>query len=244
MQIIPAIDIIEGKCVRLVEGNYTNKKIYAEQPLDVALQFEDAGLSRLHLVDLDGAKAGKVENWKTLETIARHTSLQIDFSGGIHEQADVTAALNAGASWVSIGSMAVTNEEKLVEWLHVFGVEKFMIGADVKNEQIVIRGWTETTTIHLFNFIKKYAAHGIQQFFCTDVAKDGKLAGPSLLLYENILKQFPSLFLIASGGVSSVADLEALEAIGCKAAIVGKAIYEKKIPLKALHSFQLKNIKG
>jgi phosphoribosylformimino-5-aminoimidazole carboxamide ribotide isomerase len=237
MEIIPAIDIIEGKCVRLTEGDYSQKKIYNENPLEVAMQFEDAGLNRLHLVDLDGAKAGAVKNWKVLETIAGKTKLTIDFGGGIKQEQDVKIVFNSGAAWATVGSLAVKNEEEFVRWLMVFGADKFLLGADVKDEKIAVAGWLEKTDIWIYDFIAKYIDKGIQQLFCTDVSKDGRLEGPSLELYKNILNKFPQLHFIASGGVSSIKDLEELRNIGCKGAIVGKAIYEGRIALEALKKF-------
>ena len=234
MQIIPAIDIIDGKCVRLTQGNYEQKKIYNEHPLEVAKQFEAAGLARLHLVDLDGAKAGAVKNWKVLEAIAGKTSLMIDFGGGIKTETDLRIVFDSGAAYATIGSLAVKDEETFVHWLQVFGADKFLLGADVKDEKIAVGGWLETTQIWVYDFIRKYMEHGVKQLFCTDVSKDGKLEGPSTVLYKNIISEFPSLHFIASGGVSSMKDLEDLQAIGCSAVIVGKAIYEGRINLKDL----------
>lgn len=237
MEIIPAIDIIEGKCVRLTKGDYSQKKIYNEHPLEVALQFEDAGLKRLHLVDLDGAKAGTVKNWKVLETIAGKTALQIDFGGGVKSSKDVDIIFECGAAWATIGSMAVKDEQQFISWLQQFGPGKFLLGADVKNEKIAVSGWTETTEIWIYDFIQKYLEHGIQQLFCTDVAKDGLLEGPSTDLYKSIIEKFPGLHFIASGGVSSMNDLDELRNIGCKGAIVGKAIYEGRLKLTELSIF-------
>jgi phosphoribosylformimino-5-aminoimidazole carboxamide ribotide isomerase len=237
MQVIPAIDIIDGKCVRLTEGDYAQKKIYNEHPLEVAKQFEDAGLMRLHLVDLDGAKAGAVKNWKVLETIAGKTSLIIDFGGGIKQQEDVQIVFNSGAALATVGSVAVKEELKFISWLHQFGAGKFLLGADVKDKKIAVGGWLETTDILIEDFIEKYNNEGVQQIFCTDVSKDGKLEGPSTELYQTIIQKFPQLQFIASGGVSSVKDLEDLQAIGCSGAIVGKAIYEGRISLSQLASF-------
>jgi phosphoribosylformimino-5-aminoimidazole carboxamide ribotide isomerase len=234
MQIIPAIDIIDGKCVRLTQGDYEQKKIYNEHPLEVALQFEDAGLQRLHLVDLDGAKAGAVKNWKVLETIAGKTSLVIDFGGGIKTEKDVNIVFDSGAALATIGSLAVKNEAEFVKWLLQFGAEKFLLGADVKEEKITVGGWLETTDISIYDFLQKYIDHGVQQVFCTDVSKDGLLAGPSVDLYKKIIERFPALHFIASGGVSSMKDLESLATIGCQGAIVGKAIYENRISLDEL----------
>jgi phosphoribosylformimino-5-aminoimidazole carboxamide ribotide isomerase len=234
MEIIPAIDIIEGKCVRLTQGDYEQKKIYNEHPLEVAKQFEDAGLKRLHLVDLDGAKAGAVKNWKVLETLGSKTSLIIDFGGGIKKEDDVKIIFNSGAAFATIGSVAVKNEEEFVKWLLKFGSAKFLLGADVKDEKITVSGWLEKTDIWIYDFIQKYIEHGLQQIFCTDVSKDGKLEGPSIELYKNIISKSPDLHFIASGGVSSIKDLEDLKEIGCKGVIVGKAIYEGKISLREL----------
>jgi phosphoribosylformimino-5-aminoimidazole carboxamide ribotide isomerase len=237
MQIIPAIDIIEGKCVRLTQGDYAQKKIYNENPLEVAKQFEDAGLQRLHLVDLDGAKAGAVQNWNVLESIAGKTSLIIDFGGGIKKEEDVQIVFDSGAALATIGSIAVRNEEEFVKWLRKFGADKFLLSADVKDEKIAVSGWLETTDIWIYDFIQKYIDHGVKHIFCTDVSKDGKLQGPSTNLYKNIISKFPELYFIASGGVSNMKDLEDLQAIGCNAVIVGKAIYEKKVQLNELKQF-------
>jgi phosphoribosylformimino-5-aminoimidazole carboxamide ribotide isomerase len=237
MQIIPAIDIIDGKCVRLTQGDYEQKKIYNEHPLEVAKQFEDAGLKRLHLVDLDGAKAGAVKNWKVLETIAGKTSLVIDFGGGIKTEKDVNIVFGSGAALATIGSLAVKNEAEFVKWLLQFGAEKFLLGADVKDEKITVGGWLETTNISIYDFLQKYLDHGVQQVFCTDVSKDGLLAGPAVELYKKIIERYPSLHFIASGGVSSMKDLESLAAIGCSGVIVGKAIYENRISLEEIKQF-------
>ena len=239
MQIIPAIDIIEGKCVRLTEGDYAQKKIYNENPLEVAKAFEGIGLMRLHLVDLDGAKAGEVVNWKVLEKIANQTQLKIDFGGGIKTEATLKTVLDTGAKYVTIGSLAVKSPEIFQEWIARFGAKVFMLGADVFEEKIAIGGWLEKTNITVFDFMKLYMSKGIKQIFCTDIQKDGKLEGPSIELYQKILEQFPTLHLIASGGVSSLDDLIELEEIGCSAAIVGKAIYENKITINELASFNL-----
>lgn len=234
MEIIPAIDIIDGKCVRLTQGDYEQKKIYNEHPLEVAKEFEDAGLQRLHLVDLDGAKAGAVKNWKVLETIASKTSLTIDFGGGIKKEEDVKVVFDSGAALATVGSIAVKDEKTFVQWLQKFGAEKFLLGADVKDEKIAVGGWLETTDVWIYDFIEKYINHGVQQIFCTDVSKDGKLEGPSIDLYKNIITKFPSLHFIASGGVSNIDDVHELRAIGCSGAIIGKAIYEGRIAIKDL----------
>jgi len=234
VEIIPAIDIIDGKCVRLTQGDYQQKKIYNEHPLEVAKQFEAVGLNRLHLVDLDGAKAGSVKNWKVLDIIASKTKLVIDFGGGIKKEDDVKIVFNSGAVYATIGSLAVKDELTFVEWLKQYGADKFLLGADVKNEKIAVGGWLETTDIWIYDFMEKYIDHGVKQIFCTDVSKDGLLEGPSIELYRNIISKFPGLHFIASGGVSSMKDLEELKRIGCKAAIVGKAIYEGIIKIEEL----------
>lgn len=237
MQIIPAIDIIDGKCVRLTQGDYDQKTIYHSNPLEVAKQFEDAGLQRLHLVDLDGAKAGAIKNWKVLEAITEATSLVVDFGGGIKTEEDLKIVFHSGAAFATIGSLAVKNEILFVEWLQKYGAEKFLLGADVKGEKIAVGGWLETTDIDIYAFIEKYMGYGISQLFCTDVSKDGKLEGPSLELYQRIIHRFPELIFIASGGVATLEDLEELKLIGCCGAIVGKAIYENRITLTELTNF-------
>ncbi len=234
MEIIPAIDIIDGKCVRLSKGDYTQKTVYNENPLEVAKSFEDAGLKRLHLVDLDGAKAGEVKNWKVLEQVAGKTSLQIDFSGGISSNESLAITFNSGAAYAAIGSVAVKNEALLSDWFKAYGVEKFILGADVLDEKIQIKGWTVATDINIIDFIRNYASKGVQQFFCTDISKDGLLQGSSNDLYKKILDQVEGISLIASGGVSSMADLETLKEVGCSGAIVGKAIYEGRIKISDL----------
>src|SRR6478672_377409 len=185
MQIIPAIDIIDAKCVSLTQGDYAQKKIYNEHPLEVAKQFEGAGLKRLHLVDLDGARAGAVKNWKVLETIAGKTSLVIDFGGGIKTEKDVEIVFNSGSALATVGSIAVKNEEEFIKWLLNFGAGKFLLGADVKNEKITVSGWQEETKIWVYHFIQKYIDHGVKQIFCTDVSKDGKLEGPAIEVYKS-----------------------------------------------------------
>ena len=239
MQLIPAIDIIEGKCVRLTEGDYAQKIIYNEDPLEVAKTFEGIGLKRLHLVDLDGAKAGEVVNWKVLEKIANKTGLTIDFGGGIKTEVTLKTVLNTGATFATIGSLAVKSPLVFEEWLSRFGAQTFLLGADVYEEKIAIGGWIEKTNIDIIAFVQSYMDKGVSQIFCTDIQKDGKLQGPSIELYKKIIKQFPTLQLIASGGVSQLLDLEALRTIVCSGAIVGKAIYENKISLKQLSDFNL-----
>lgn len=237
MIIIPAIDIIDGKCVRLTKGDYSQKTIYNQDPLEVALQFEDAGLKRLHLVDLDGARTGDVKNWKVLERIAGKTSLVIDFSGGISTQESLEITFNSGAIYAAVGSIAIKDEFTFSGWLLGFGANRFIIGADVKEESVVIRGWTETTTWTVFDLIEKYKLKGVKQFFCTDVNKDGLLQGASVDLYKKIMNQHPSIDFIASGGVSAIKDIEELRQAGCSGVIIGKAIYENRISLKDLKKF-------
>ncbi|WP_290792023.1 1-(5-phosphoribosyl)-5-[(5-phosphoribosylamino)methylideneamino]imidazole-4-carboxamide isomerase [Flavihumibacter sp. UBA7668] len=243
MEIIPAIDLIEGKCVRLTQGDYAQKTIYNEQPLEVARMFEDAGLKRLHLVDLDGAKAGKVTNWKVLEQIAGKTSLVIDFGGGIKKEEDLGVVFNSGAAMATIGSLAVKQEAVFVQWIQTYGADRFLLGADVKEEKIAVAGWLETTGINIIDFIRNYQGKGIYQLFCTDVSKDGKLEGPSVELYQKIIESFPAIHFIASGGVSQLADLHELAEIGCSGAIIGKAIYEQRITLTELSRFNEMNAK-
>jgi phosphoribosylformimino-5-aminoimidazole carboxamide ribotide isomerase len=238
MQIIPAIDLIEGKCVRLTEGDYAQKKIYNEDPLEVAKAFEGIGLMRLHLVDLDGAKAGEVVNWKVLEKIANQTSLKIDFGGGIKKERTLKTVLDMGAAYATIGSLAVKNRNVFEEWIERFGAAVFILGADVFEEKIAVGGWLEKTDIDVYDFMQSFINKGLTQIFCTDIQKDGKLQGPSIDLYKKIIAKFPSLQLIASGGVSNLQDLKDLREIGCAAAIVGKAIYENRITLPALSKFQ------
>jgi phosphoribosylformimino-5-aminoimidazole carboxamide ribotide isomerase len=234
MEIIPAIDIIDGKCVRLTQGDYAQKTIYNENPLEVAKEFEGAGLKRLHLVDLDGAKAGTVQNWKVLQEIAASTTLSIDFGGGIKQEKDLNIVFESGAAFATVGSLAVKSPETFVQWLESYGADKFLLGADVKDNKIAVAGWLETTDIAILDFMADYLSKGVKQIFCTDVSKDGKLEGPSIELYQTILEKFPKAYFIASGGVSNMDDLYALKEIGCAGAIVGKAIYEGRIALKDL----------
>jgi phosphoribosylformimino-5-aminoimidazole carboxamide ribotide isomerase len=234
IEIIPAIDIMHGKCVRLTQGDYNRQKIYNEHPLEVARQFEDAGLKRLHLVDLDGAKEGRVKNWNVLELVAGKTSLEIDFGGGIATSKDVKIIFESGARFATVGSMAVKNEKLLLEWMQSYGAEKFLLGADVRDEKIAITGWTVDTEIIIYDFIEKYMGSGIRQIFCTDIHLDGSMKGPSLPLYKKIIERFPDLRFIASGGIRSIDDIFELTEIGCTGAIVGKAIYEGMITLKDL----------
>ncbi|WP_194777758.1 1-(5-phosphoribosyl)-5-[(5-phosphoribosylamino)methylideneamino]imidazole-4-carboxamide isomerase [Pararhodonellum marinum] len=237
MEIIPAIDIIDGKCVRLTQGDYQQKKEYHDSPLAMAKQFEDAGIRRLHLVDLDGAKAKKIINKEVLRSITHHTALKVDFGGGVQSDHDIELAFNLKATQVTGGSIAVKNPVLFDSWLKTYGNEKIILGADAKNRKIAISGWEETTTMDVVEFIKSYQSKGLKYVICTDVAKDGLLQGPSLDLYKDILQEAPGIQLIASGGVSDVSDLEELKALGVYGVIVGKAFYEGKISLAELASF-------
>lgn len=241
IEIIPAIDIIGGKCVRLTHGDFSQKKIYNEHPLEVAQQFEDAGLRRLHLVDLDGAKARAVKNWKVLEAIAARTNLVIDFGGGIVSENDLQIVFNSGAALATVGSIAVKDQETFSSWIQKYDAGRFFLGADVKQSgsgyHITVAGWTEETDIDLFDFVEKYMAAGLNQIFCTDVSKDGALQGPSTELYKEVVNRFPDLHFVASGGVSSIDDVYQLQEVGCSGVIIGKAIYEGRIRLTDLKSF-------
>lgn len=237
MEIIPAIDILDGKCVRLTKGNYNAQITYSDRPLDVALKFQDAGLTRLHLVDLDGARSSHIVNYRTLEEIASRTDLTIDFGGGIKSLADLQTALGCGASMVTIGSTAVTDPELMAEWIEDYGPEHIILGADVRNGMISVHGWTDDSAIGLNDFLSSYIAKGISHVLCTDINRDGMLSGPSVELYKSILGTFPGLKLIASGGVSSVADLEELKQAGIRSVIIGKAYYEGRITLQQLTEF-------
>lgn len=240
IELIPAIDLIEGKCVRLSQGDYNQKKIYNENPLEIAKQFEDAGIRRLHLVDLDGAKAQHIVNYKILQTISSKTNLIIDFGGGLKTDEDLKIAFENGASMVTGGSIAVKNPDTFHSWIKTFGAEKIILGADVKDEKIAVQGWIEVTDLNLLPFLKKNIDKGINKVICTDISKDGMLQGPSSELYKKILATYPNLYLIASGGISSIDDILYLDSIGVPAVIFGKAIYEGKITLKELHNINAK----
>lgn len=237
MLLIPAIDLIEGKCVRLTKGNYDTKKIYNENPLEVAKEFEANGITHLHLVDLDGAKGGTVVNWNVLETITNNTTLKVDFSGGIKSKPVAQRAFDLGAAQITVGSLAVKNPKEFVDWIWEFGEEKLILGADVIKDKIAIHGWQESSNKDIYSYLDFYFEEGIDYVLCTDVSKDGMLQGPSFELYTDLLEEYPEIKLIASGGVSSVADLHQLKEIGCYAAIVGKAFYEGKITLSELKLF-------
>lgn len=237
MTIIPAIDIIDGKCVRLTHGDYAQQKVYNENPVEVAKQFEGAGITRLHMVDLDGAKAGTITNLKVLEAVASQTKLLIDFGGGIKKIQDVESVFNAGASVATIGSLAVKHPELLEEWLLEFGADKFLIGADVLEEKIKISGWLEDGGMNVFDFIGKMIGLGVTNIFCTDISKDGAMKGPSVDLYKKIIEEHPEIHLIASGGVTTSNDVLILKEAGCAGAIIGKAIYEGTINLNQLITY-------
>ena len=237
MRVIPAIDIIDGKCVRLSQGDYAQKKVYNENPLEVAKSFEGAGIQYLHLVDLDGAKAGKVVNWKVIESIAKHTSLAVDFGGGIKTEQEISALFSSGIKQVNLGSIAVKNPQLVERWIAAYGTVKIILSADVRNELVSISGWLEDSGLSIIEFIRSYLAKGISYITCTDISTDGMLTGPNLDLYTKILKEFPDLHLIASGGVSNMNDLHQLKSLNLDGAIIGKAIYEGRITLEELGRF-------
>ena len=237
MHIIPAIDLIDGKAVRLTQGDYNQKKEYNARPLEVAQQFEDAGLTRLHLVDLDGAKEKRVINWKVLELIAARTRLHIDFGGGVQSDEDLRMVFECGAKQVTGGSVAVKQPDLMERWLAKHGSEKIILGADAKNEKIAVSGWEEGTDVWIYDFLEKWVESGIKYVISTDVAKDGLLQGPSFDLYRNMQDQFPTLNIIASGGVSHMADIETLADMKIFGVIIGKAIYEGRVTLKELQLF-------
>lgn len=237
IEIIPAIDIIDGKCVRLSQGDYSKKTIYNENPLEVAKEFEDHGIQRLHIVDLDGAKSNTIINYKVLETIATRTDLIIDFGGGLKSDKDVEIAFNSGAHMITGGSIAVKNPDVFDSWLQKFGADTIILGADAKDKKIAINGWQETTSLDLFDFLRSYIHKGITKTICTDISKDGMLQGPSTELYVQMKQAFPELYVIASGGVATMQDIDDLNNNGIDAVITGKAIYEGRITLKELSKF-------
>lgn len=237
IEIIPAIDMIEGKCVRLTQGDYATRKVYNEDPLEVAKAFEDAGIRRLHVVDLDGAKAGHIVNYRVLEKLTGYTSLVIDFGGGLKQTKDVEIAFDCGAQMVTGGSIAVKDPETFTAWIARFGSERIILGADAKDRRIAISGWEEATDAELLPFIQKYREQGIEKVICTDISRDGMLEGPAVDLYKEILEAVPEIYLIASGGVSSIADIEKLAEANVPAVIFGKALYEGRITLKELERF-------
>jgi len=235
--IIPAIDLIDAKCVRLSQGDYNQKTIYNENPLEVAKMFEDAGITRLHLVDLDGAKAKHIVNYKVLELIASKTSLVIDFGGGLKSDEDLRVAFECGAKMVTGGSIAVKDRETFLHWIETYGSEKIILGADAKDKMIAVSGWQEVSELPILDFIESYTSKGIRQVISTDIARDGMLTGPSIDLYKEIMGQFPNLELIASGGIATMKDIYELDEMGIPGVITGKAIYENRISLDEISRF-------
>ena len=237
IELIPAIDIIDGKCVRLSQGDYNTQKVYNESPLEVAKEFEANGIRRLHVVDLDGAKSSHIVNYKVLDQLAGHTSLTIDFGGGIKTDEDLTIAFEYGAQMVTLGSIAVKNPDLFKSWLHKYGAEKIILGADVKDNRISVNGWKEESQQELLPFLDGYTQEGIRKVLCTDISRDGMLQGPSIDLYKQIMALFPDMHLIASGGVSGLDDIIRLDEAGIPAVVFGKALYEGRITLKDLNRF-------
>ena len=237
IELIPAIDIIDGKCVRLSQGDYDTQKVYNENPLEVAKEFEANGIRRLHVVDLDGAKSSHVVNYKVLDAIAGHTSLIIDFGGGIKTDEDLIIAFENGAQMVTLGSVAVKQPDLFKKWLHQYGADKIILGADAKDNRIAVSGWKEESTQELLPFLEEYTKEGIRKVLCTDISRDGMLQGPSIELYKQIMQQFPEMHLIASGGVSSIDDIIELQEAKIPAVVFGKALYEGKITMKDLNRF-------
>ena len=238
IELIPAIDIIDGKCVRLSEGDYARSKVYSDSPATMAKRFEAIGFKRLHVVDLDGAKSKHIVNEAALREITASTSLTVDFGGGIKTDSDIDKAFAAGASMVTIGSVAVTNPELMEAWIAKYGAERLILGADVRNGKIAINGWKESSAVDLLPFIGQYVEKGITKVLCTDISKDGMLGGTAVALYKEVMQTFPTLHLIASGGVSCKEDIEQLQREGIPAVVFGKAIYEGKINLKELWDWQ------
>ena len=234
IEIIPAIDILGGKCVRLSQGDYARQTVYSGNPLEVAKMFEDAGIRRLHLVDLDGAREKHIVNYRVLEKIAIKTRLVIDFGGGLKSDADLRIAFESGAAMVTGGSIAVKNPEEFSSWIDKYGPDRIILGSDVKEGKIAVSGWTETSGLELFDFLGGYISKGVSKTICTDISKDGMLEGPATNLYKSMLDSFPELYLIASGGVSSMKDIDELEEAGVPGVIFGKAIYEGRITLSDL----------
>ncbi len=237
MRIIPAIDIIEGQCVRLVKGDYNQKTVYAENPVAMAKTFEDSGLKFVHVVDLDGAESSGVKNWKTLESIATQTNLTVDFGGGIRTDAEIAEAFNCGATQVNIGSAAVNDIPLFLSWVSTYGPDKIILAADVNNEKVSIEGWKENTSIDILPFIQSYYDNGVSYLVCTDIQKDGMLSGSSFEIYQKILTRFPNIKLVASGGVAAADEIERLIALGVDGIIIGKALYENRLTLGDLKSY-------
>ena len=234
IELIPAIDIINGQCVRLTKGDYDQKTVYRDSPAEVAKEFEEMGFKRLHVVDLDGAKSKHIVNEDVLRSITTETCLTVDFGGGIKTDEDIEKAFEAGAQMVTVGSIAVTQPELFMGWLKKYGADRMILGADVRNGKISINGWKEDSTEDLLPFLRKYIDAGVKTVLCTEISKDGTLAGPAIGLYQQVMAAYPQLHLIASGGVSSIEDIKALEKAGIPAVVFGKAIYEGRIDLKEL----------
>lgn len=237
MKIIPAIDIIDGKCVRLTQGDYAKKTIYGVDPLEIAKQFEDAGLKHLHLVDLDGARSAGIVNWRILEKITEATQLDVDFGGGLKSTKDLEIAFSCGAKQLTIGSMAARFPTQFLEWCEIYGTSRIILGADVKNGMIAANGWIDSTDNQYLPFVTFFIEQGVRSVICTDISKDGMLAGVADLMYAELINKLPNIELIASGGVSQLSDLELVKNIGCKGVIIGKALYENKISLKELEAY-------
>jgi phosphoribosylformimino-5-aminoimidazole carboxamide ribotide isomerase len=234
IELIPAIDIINGQCVRLTKGDYDQKTVYRDSPAEVAQEFESFGFKRLHVVDLDGAKSKHIVNTDVLRQIGLQTHLCVDFGGGIKTDDDIETAFANGAEMVTVGSIAVTNPDLFISWLQIYGADRLILGADVRNGKISINGWKEDSTEDLLPFLKKYIDAGVKNVLCTEISKDGTLQGPAIDLYKRVMQEYPDLHLIASGGVSSIDDIRALDAAGIPAVVFGKAIYEGKIDLHEL----------
>ncbi|MDO4933086.1 MAG: 1-(5-phosphoribosyl)-5-[(5-phosphoribosylamino)methylideneamino]imidazole-4-carboxamide isomerase [Prevotella sp.] len=238
IELIPAIDIIDGKCVRLTKGDYQQKAVYCDSPADIAKKMEAIGYKRLHVVDLDGAKSRHIVNTVALQSITTATSLTVDFGGGIKTDRDIETAFNNGASMVTVGSVAVTSPELLDTWIERYGADRIVLGADVRDRRIAINGWKEDSELELLHFLNHYVKRGIRKVLCTDISRDGTLTGPAILLYKDIMTAFPDLHLIASGGVSCMEDIEKLNEAGIPAVVFGKAIYEGRIDMKKLWDWQ------
>lgn len=243
IELIPAIDIINGQCVRLTKGDYDQKTVYRDSPAEVAKEFEQIGFKRLHVVDLDGAKSKHIVNSQALQHITSETQLLVDFGGGIKTNQDIEMAFESGATMVTIGSIAVTQPDLFMGWLEKYGAERLILGADVRNGKISINGWKEDSTEDLLPFLRKYVDAGVKNVLCTEISKDGTLAGPAIELYQSVMEAYPQLHLIASGGVSSIDDIKALDAAGIPAVVFGKAIYEGRIDLKLLKNTMNKEAK-
>lgn len=240
MRIIPAIDIMDGKCVRLTQGDFQKKKVYSEDPLDVAMLFQNADLEYLHLIDLDGAREGEVVNWDVIYELQEKTALQIDFGGGVKTDEDVEQLMDLDIYQINIGSVAIDDPDKFKRWIREYGASNFVLSADVKGDHIMINGWLEPTELRLFELVEDYMSSGLEYLTCTDISSDGMLEGPNFALYEKLRNKFPTLKLTASGGISSLDDLRKLKALGLYGVIIGKALYEHKIELADLRPFTFK----